>query len=176
MGDHDDTDGCPDLLVEPPETASKRPTIRRMPVIVVGADTPLGLSIVSALIEPDREVRAFVTDGDVAISLKGRGVKVALGDVSDPSHVGGACLNCFSAVLVTEAALDGRERAFAIDRRTVLEGWTEAVREADVTRVIWVDTIGDLPSTGIEQTAVVNPETIDDVAAEVVRLDDAARL
>ena len=88
-------------------------TIPLMPVIVVGADTPVGLSIVSALIEPDREVRAFVTDPDVSASLKAQGVKVALGDVSDPSHVGGACLNCFSAVLVTEAARDDRERAFA---------------------------------------------------------------
>jgi uncharacterized protein YbjT (DUF2867 family) len=147
-----------------------------MPVIVVGADTPLGLSIISALIEPDREVRAFVTDVDVSLSLKARGVKVALGDVSDPSHVGGACLNCFSAVFVTEAAGDERERAFAPDRRTVLEGWTEAAREADVTRVIWVDSLGDLPPTGIDETAVVSPTEVDDVAAEVVRLDDAATL
>ena len=158
------------------ETASMAPTISPMPVIVVGGDTPVGLSIVSALIEPDREVRAFVTDAEVSVSLKAQGVKVALGDVSDPSHVGGASLNCFSAVLVTEAARDERERAFARDRRTVLEGWTEAVREADVTRVIWVDSLGDLPATGIDETAVVSPEEVDDVAAEVVRLDDLATL
>ena len=151
-------------------------TIPLMPVIVVGADTPVGLSIVSALIEPDREVRAFVTDPDVSASLKAQGVKVALGDVSDPSHVGGACLNCFSAVLVTEAARDDRERAFAPDRQAVLDGWAEAAREADVTRVIWVDSLGDLTSTGIEQTAVVRPAEVDDVAAEVVRLDDAAAI
>ena len=147
-----------------------------MPVIVVGADTPVGLSVVSALIEPDREVRAFVTDAEVGTSLKAQGVKVALGDVSDPSHVGGACLNCFSAVLVTEAARDERERAFARDPLTVLEGWAEAAREADVARVIWVDSIGDLPPTGIDETAVVTPGDVDDVAAEVVRLDDAATL
>jgi nucleoside-diphosphate-sugar epimerase len=147
-----------------------------MPVIVVGADTPLGLSIVSALLEPEREVRAFVSDVDVSLSMKAQGVKVALGDVSDPSHVGAACLNCFSAVFVTEAARDERERAFARDRRTVLDGWTEAAREADVSRVIWVDAVGDLPPTGIDETAVVNPDEIDDVAAEVVRLDDVATL
>ena len=147
-----------------------------MPVIVVGADTPLGMPVISALIEPDREVRAFVTDVDVSLQLKAQGVKVALGDVADPSHVGGACLNCFSAVFVTEAAQDERERAFARDRRTVLEGWTEAAREADVTRVIWVDAIGDLPPTGIEETAIVNPDEVDDVASEVVRLDDVATL
>ncbi len=145
-----------------------------MPVIVVGADTDLGSSIIDALIEPDREVRAFVTDIDESIRLKADGVKVALGDVSDPSHVGGACLNCFSAVFITEAAQDGRERAFARDRFTVLEGWAEAAREAAVTRVIWVDASGELPTTGIAQTAVVDPNNVQDVAAEVARLDDAA--
>lgn len=147
-----------------------------MPVIVVGADTPVGLSIISALIEPDREVRAFLTDPEVGASLKAQGVKVALGDVSDPSHVGGACLNCFSVVFVTEAAHDGRERAFARDRRAVLEAWTDAAREADVSRVIWVDSLGDLPPTGIEETAVVRAGALEDVADEVVRLDDAAAL
>ncbi len=147
-----------------------------MPVIVVGADTDLGSSIIDALIEPDREVRAFVTDIDESIRLKADGVKVALGDVSDPSHVGGACLNCFSAVFITEAAQDGRERAFARDRFTVLEGWAEAAREAAVTRVIWVDASGELPTTGIAQTAVVDPNDVQDVAAEVARLDDAANI
>ena len=147
-----------------------------MPVIVVGADTAVGSLIIDALIEPDREVRAFVTDVDESIRLKARGAKVALGDVSDPSHVGGACLNCFTAVLITEAAEDGRERAFGRDRLTVLEGWAEAAREAAVTRVIWVDSAGGLPTTGIDQTAVVDPTTSEDVAAHVARLDDAARI
>ena len=70
-----------------PGRASASPSIGRMPVIVVGADTPVGLSIVSALIEPDREVRAFVTDAEVGVSLKARGVKVALGDVSTVSAI-----------------------------------------------------------------------------------------
>lgn len=169
----DDTHGCSDLLFDSGGAAQIAPSIREMPVIVVGADTSVGMSIVSALVEPDREVRAFVTDPEVGRSLKVMGVKVALGDVSDPSHVGGACLNCFSAVLVTEAAADGRERAFARDRRTVLEGWTTAAREADVSRVIWVDAVGDLPASGIEETGIVNPDS-PDVVSEVVRLDDVA--
>ncbi len=147
-----------------------------MPVVVVGADTPLGMSIIPALIEPDREVRAFVTDPTAGATLKAMGVKVAIGDVSDPSHIEGACLNCFSAVLVTDAADDGRERAFAEDRRTVLDGWTAAARGAEVTRVIWVDSLGELPPTGIDQTAVVNPAKTDDVPAEVARLDDIASI
>ena len=107
-----------------------------MPVIVVGADTPIGEAIIDALIEPDREVRAFVTDPVTAEHLKRRGVKVALGDVSDSSHVEGAATHCFSAVLVASAAMDQRERAFAGDTHTVLEGWADAVK--DVQRAIWV--------------------------------------
>ena len=174
MGDLDVTCRGGDLLFD---GSSPPPGVRlpsgRMPVIVVGADTPVGSSIVDALIEPDREVRAFVTDIDDGARLKSSGVKVAIGDVSDPSHVGGACLNCFSVVFVTEAAEDERERAFASDRHTVLKGWAEAARDAAVTRVIWVDALGGLPDTGIDQTAVVDITSVADVAAEVVRLDDA---
>ena len=144
-----------------------------MPVIVVGADTASGRSIVEALIEPDREVRAFVSDVTVADALRRLGVKVALGDVSDPSHVGGACTRCFSAVLVTEAASDDRERSFAQTPNAVLRGWVEAVMEAQVRRVIWVGE-GALPTPGTE-AAVVSAD-VDDLAAAVVALDDAAVL
>src|SRR5690606_40838579 len=91
-----------------------------MPVIVVGADTASGRRIVERLVSPDREVRAFVTDAGAAESLRGLGVKVALGDVSDDSHVAGACLNCFSAVLVTEASAVARLRSFADTGESVL--------------------------------------------------------
>lgn len=143
-----------------------------MPVIVVGADTGIGRRIVDAVIEPDREVRAFVSDIGVAEELRGLGVKVALGDVSDPSHVGAACLHCFTAVLVTEAAADDRERSFADNPDAVLRGWIEAVQEATVERVIWVGREGrDVP--GIP-TAVVEPG--DDAPARVAALDDAATI
>ncbi|MDX1448043.1 MAG: NAD(P)H-binding protein [Acidimicrobiia bacterium] len=144
-----------------------------MPVIVVGADTPVGISIIDALIEPDREVRAFVSDATVAEELKERGVKVALGDVSDPSHVAGACLNCFSAVLVTEAASDARERAFAQNPNQVLAGWVDAVTEAAVSRVIWVGT-GHRAVPGIESAVVESTDP--DIPGRVAALDDAAEL
>lgn len=144
-----------------------------MPVIVVGADTGVGRAIVDALVEPDREVRAFVSDLDVAEVLRGQGVKVALGDVSDPSHVGGACTRCFSAVLVTEAASDDRERSFAKTPGAVLAGWVEAVRDAQVTRVIWVGE-GAIPVPGLETATVGLSET--DIPARVAELDDAARI
>lgn len=144
-----------------------------MPVIVIGADTPIGRPIIDALIEPDREVRAFVTDIGVAEDLRRAGVKVALGDVSDPSHIGGACLNCFSAVLVTEAARDDRERAFARNPERVIQGWVDAVAEAAVSRVIWVGA-GHLAVPGAEMAVVGSDES--DIPGRVAALDDAASL
>lgn len=143
-----------------------------MPVIVVGADTPTGRAIVEALIQPDREVRAFVSDTAAAEELKRMGVKVALGDVSDPSHVGSACTSCFSAVLVTEAATDDRERSFARTADAVLDGWVEAVSDARVTRVIWVGE--GARRVGAESTSV--PLSQPDIPSTVVALDDAAKI
>ena len=143
-----------------------------MPVIVVGADTPTGRAIVEALIQPDREVRAFVSDIAVAEDLKRLGVKVALGDVSDPSHVGAACTSCFSAVLVTEAASDNRERSFARTADAVLDGWVEAVADAQVSRVIWVGE--GARSVDAESASVLLSEP--DIPSTVVALDDAAKI
>ena len=147
-----------------------------MPVIVVGADTPIGRKLVEALAEPEREVRAFVTDPTAGEELKAGGVKVAVGDVSDGSHVGGACTNCFSAVLVTEAATDHRERSFATGPDEVLEAWAEAVTDANVTRVIWVSPGASFPHTGAPETAAVNIALSEDPVAEVVSLDEVAEL
>ena len=144
-----------------------------MPVIVVGGDTAVGRDIIDALLEPDREVRAFVTDIAAAEELRAAGVKVALGDVSDPSHIEGACTRCFSAVLVTEAALDGRERSFARTPEAVLRGWVDAVRNAHVTRVIWVGE-GAVPVEGAETATVDLSEP--DIPRRVAELDDARSL
>ncbi len=64
-----------------------------MPVIVVGADTEIGLASIEGLLARQGEVRAFVTDPEVGASLRERRVKVALGDVSDPSHIEAAALS-----------------------------------------------------------------------------------
>lgn len=148
-----------------------------MPVIVVGADSPVGMAVIDAVLEPDREIRAFVSDPSAAGRLKERGVKVALGDLSDGSHVSGACLNVFSAVLVGEAATDGREMAFAKNPAGVLEAWASAVSEASVQRVIWV-LDHEPPPTRSPEIAVVSVDgrSLDEVAAEVADLDDAARI
>lgn len=142
-----------------------------MPVIVVGADTDTGRAILDGLFDGRREVRAFVTSESVGADLKDAGFKVAIGDVTDESHVEAAATACFSAILMTEAAIDDRERSFAQTPGQVLAGWARAVEGAGVTRVIWV---GDEPThaTPSAETAVVSPgdpELVD----RVVALDEA---
>lgn len=144
-----------------------------MPVIVVGADTAIGRSIIAPLIEPGREVRAFVTDIGAAEELRSEGVKVALGDVTDQSHVSTACTRCFTAVLVTEAASDSRERSFAKTPASVLKSWVDAVREAAVTRVIWVgDGPRDIPGVETVTVELSHP----DIPSRVAELDDLREL
>lgn len=143
-----------------------------MPVIVVGADTPTGSQIVDAMLDPAREIRVFVSDPDEGLRLRERGAKVALGDVSDDSHLEAAATQCFSAVLITEAARDGRERSFARDEAAVLEAWASAV--TGVRRVIWVHD-GEPPPTVASEVAVVPPDD-PDVVDRVVALDNAREI
>ena len=148
-----------------------------MPVIVIGADTPLGGPIIDSLLSRDGEVRAFVTDAAAAERLKGRRVKVALGDVSDFGHVGAAATRCFTAVVVQAAASDDRERSFAADAPAVLTGWVDAIRDADVRRLIWVG--ADAPeSVPTAEYAAIDPTGGDPaaIAAEVAALDEVASL
>ncbi|MFQ5522976.1 MAG: NAD(P)H-binding protein [Acidimicrobiia bacterium] len=143
-----------------------------MPVIVVGADTGVGRAIIEGLYDPSRDIRAFVSDEEQGAELKERGIKVALGDVSDESHIEGAAMNCFTAVLVAEASADKRERSFAASPAEVLAGWARAV--ASVTRVIWVSG-GEVPDTTAPESAQVDPGD-PDVVAKVVALDDAQKI
>lgn len=142
-----------------------------MPVIVVGADTPPGLAILEGLQDSERDIRAFVSDEDAGADLKRRGFKVALGDVSDESHVEGAATRCFTAILVTEAATDDRERSFASDSVNVLEGWSRAVTNSGVSRVIWVSG-EDTPGTRVSEVARVDPND-PALTQKVLELDEA---
>lgn len=142
-----------------------------MPVIVVGADTEVGEDIVKRLAEPEREIRVFVSDVDKGLQMREQGLKVAIGDVSDDSHVEAAATRCFSAVLIAEAAEDERERSFATTRDEVLRGWARAVSSSDVSRVIWV-IHDDAPETNVPEVVSVDPGE-PDVAERVFELDDA---
>jgi len=145
-----------------------------MPMIVIGADTPAGEAILRSLDANEREIRVFVTDENVGPELREAGFKVATGDVSDDSHVEAAATRCFSAVLISEAATDSRERSFADTEGEVLAGWAKAVSNSNVTRVIWV-TDGDYPDTDVTEVAVVDPSHAG-FEKTVVDLDEAANL
>lgn len=153
-----------------------------MPVIVIGADTPIGLAIANELLARRGEVRAFVSDDAVGRTLKERGAKVAIGDLSDASHVGAAALNAFSAVLVTCAAMDERERNFATTPGEVFAAWAEGLAASGVRRAIWVGEADQLEATAAMEAA---PESVvvdvrgrpaGDVAADVADLDASATL
>jgi nucleoside-diphosphate-sugar epimerase len=127
-----------------------------MPLIVVGADTDIGSRLLDKLDPRAREIRVFVSDEDQALRLRQRGFKVATGDVSDETHVEAASTRCFSAVLITKAAQDARERAFADTADRVLDGWARAVSNSKVKRVIWVSDDAP-PETGVAEVAIVSP-------------------
>ena len=152
-----------------------------MPVIVLGADTRLGTAIVEGLLPEAAEVRAFVTDRAVARSLKARGVKVAIGDVSDESHVGSAVTNAFCAILLVEAATDDRERSFASSPSQVVAAWAAALKGAGTTRVILVgdrdadrDEVG--PPVGQFASVAVAGRNLEDIVSEVLELEGARRI
>lgn len=101
-------------------------------------------------------------------------MKVALGDVSDDSHIQGAAMNCFTAVLVTEAARDDRPRSFASSEGQVLTGWANAASSSGVTRVIWVHD-GDAPAVTAPEVRTVSPND-PSVVERVVAIDNARTL
>jgi putative NADH-flavin reductase len=149
-----------------------------MPTIVIGADTPLGLSITRALIRASPEVRCFVSDAEAGTALKAEGVKVAVGDVSDRSHVGAAALTAYCAVLVGEAAVDARERSFAESPSAVLVAWAAALHEAAITRALWVGARLEEPDVlraGVAEFLEISTQGLStsEVVAAVVVADSA---
>jgi len=152
-----------------------------MPVVVVGADTPLGARVVAALAGRAGEIRAFVSDEAAGAALRERGLKVAVGDVSDASHVGAAALGCFAAVLVEACTTDGRALDFAADPAAVIDAWAGALSEAGVRRIIWLGGAAGPPPPvrrAAPEVAGVRTDLLsaEAAAAEVARLDDAATL
>ncbi len=153
-----------------------------MPVIVVGADTPLGEAVVNALGGRSGEIRAFVTDSEAAAGLRRRAMKVAVGDVSDGSHIEGAARGCFTAILVGVAAVDDRERSFGDGPAATVTAWLKALGDAGVRRLIW---LGNTRLIDLEAaraliaevtTVAIEGRGHSDISAEVARLDDLGRL
>ena len=129
-----------------------------MPVMVVGADHPLGEVIARKLAAPDREVRAFISSVDSHGPLRSLGIKVAIGDLSDESHVEAAATSCFTVVFVEPALGDGRDLAFAAPEAAA-QGWAKAAAGAGVKRVIWVGS-GAPPVKGPEMAAVCSRRSL----------------
>jgi putative NADH-flavin reductase len=140
-----------------------------MPALVVGADTPQGARIIDALVDRDGELRAFVSTPAARTDLLTRGIPAANGDVSDGSHVGGAAYGAFCVVCVSTATHDDRERSFATTPAAVVAQWVDGLKDAEVTRVIWVscdDVDGSaLAGIGVEFVAI----DFDDTAAARIR-------
>ncbi len=144
-----------------------------MPILVVGADHPIGFRIVESLVHPEREVRAFVSDPAIGTKIKSLGAKVAIGDLSDEGHLSAAATNCFSIAFVEPAITDGRELSF-LSAAEIPASWACAAAEARVVRVIWVGEA--TPSLSVKEVATVDTSDQSLVAAEVARLDDLQRL
>lgn len=152
-----------------------------MPVIVVGADTPQGRAIVPALNPQSGEVRCFVSDAAVGEELRTIG-KVAVGDISDGSHVGGAAIGAFCAVVIAAAAHDDRERHFAASPETLFAQWADGLKDAAVSRIIFVASDADIGSSGplrvaAPEFAVVAAELpLTALATEVARLEQSQKI
>lgn len=142
-----------------------------MPVIVIGADTEPGEAVLQGLAEPNREIRVFVSDEQAGVRMKSNGFKVAIGDVSDESHIEAAATRCFTAILIGAAATDDRERAFLDEPPEIMKAWARASLASGVTRVIWI-TNHDPPQTETREVATVRPDD-PDLVKRVVELDDA---
>lgn len=153
-----------------------------MPLIVIGADTPQGEAIVEAASARGGEIRAFVTDPDKATLMRSRGLKVAMGDISDASHVGGAAIGAFCAVLISTAATDARERSFSTDPDATVTSWIDEVVRAGVNRIILVAD-SPLPRAaaavhGAPESAIIEATSLEvsEVADRVISLDSARSL
>lgn len=121
-----------------------------MPVIVVGADTQIGHAIVPALRPASGEIRLFASDADAVAGYRSF-AKVAVGDISDGTHVGGAAIGAFCAIVIAAAAHDGRERSFAATPAAVFAQWADGIGEAGVARVILIGPPDEIPDpTGLE--------------------------
>ncbi len=105
-------------------------------------------------------------------------MKVAVGDISDGSHVGGAAMRAFCAVLVPEAATDDRERSFAASPDSVVAAWAEGLRDAGVHRAIWINDARVVGAAEVLAGAVAELAVVEaagrspaDIAAEIAHFE-----
>jgi putative NADH-flavin reductase len=135
-----------------------------MPVIVIGADTELGHAIVPALRPASGEIRLFASDED-AVARYRRFAKVAVGDISDGTHVGAAAIGAFCAIVIARAAHDERERHFAPTPTDLFRQWASGLDDAGISRVIVVGSAAEIPAV----------DGFAGIGAELIRIDTAGK-
>ena len=135
-----------------------------MPVLVIGADTDLGHAIVPALHPASGEIRLFASEPDPVAAYRSF-AKVAVGDISDGTHIGGAAIGAFCAIVIAAAAYDDRERHFAADADALFAQWSDGLADAGIGRVIVVGAAEELP----------HPVHLDGIGAEYVFIDTTGR-
>jgi nucleoside-diphosphate-sugar epimerase len=150
-----------------------------MPVIVIGADTDLGHALVSALRPAAAELRLFASDPDDIAPYRSF-AKVAVGDISDGSHVGAAATGAFCAVVIAAAAHDQREHYFAADPDELFAQWAEGLADAGIGRIIVVGAPAEVPrpdpltrATDDYHHVDTSNRTVEEVVTVVVELDAA---
>lgn len=153
-----------------------------MPVIVIGADTPLGHQVVRTLEPASGEIRIFASDAD-AVGEYRSFAKVAVGDISDGTHVGGAAIGAFCAIVIAATAHDERERFFAATTDELYRQWADGLADAGISRVIVVGAPAEIPdpvhldSIGAEYVLIsTSHQSPDEVVAAVVAAESAKRL
>lgn len=103
-----------------------------MPVLVAPADTPLGVTLVRALLADGAEVRAYATgDGDVG-ALRAAGAFVAVGDLDDEGRLDAAMTDAHTVVALHADPLVRDADDLDADLRTFLT----AAEKAAVARVV----------------------------------------
>ncbi|MDJ0663299.1 MAG: NAD(P)H-binding protein [Acidimicrobiia bacterium] len=135
-----------------------------MPVLVIGADTRLGHAIVPALQPASGEIRLFASDPEAVDGYRSF-AKVAVGDISDGTHVGGAAIGAFCAIVIVAAAHDERERHFARDAEELFAQWADGLADAGIRRVIVVGSDDELPER----------VRLDEIGAEYVFVSTSGR-
>ncbi len=107
-----------------------------MPVVVTGADGPIGRALIPMLIERGSEVRAHVPERRVAEALRRPGVKVAVGEPTDAELLTTVMSDAHTVChLPAPAVSDSSGEEAVLDAaRSALE----AAREAGVSRVLFV--------------------------------------
>ena len=85
--------------------------------------------------------------------------------LTDGSHVGGAAIGAFCAVVIAAAAHDDRERHFAADPGELFAQWADGLADAGISRIIVVAGADELP----------NPLHLDRIGAEYVFVSTVGR-